>query len=316
MDPLLEILSDGDFHSGAAIGRQLGISRAAIWKRMQFLEQRTGLSLERSAGKGYRLSGIELFDLVKLQQACGSGARIAFYETVDSTNSEAMRQIKSRRMIDVVIAESQTAGKGRRGRSWMSPFASNLYMSLIWPVVGSVRQLEGLSLVVGLAVARALREAGLDAGVKWPNDVQVGGKKISGILLELTGDPADQSFVVIGIGVNVNSSNLGEEIGQPWTSIALEKGGHYSRLALLESLYGHLQDMLALHEQQGFSAFRDEWKASELWLGQRVCLSMGDRVVSGRYAGVNERGEVGIQDGEAITFYSGGELSLRLADDC
>lgn len=316
MDPLLAILSDGSFHSGAELGRHLGISRAAVWKRMQLLEQKTGLILERIAGKGYRLPyGFEALSLTGLQQACGMDTRIAFYDQVDSTNSEAIRLIKANQIMDLVIAEAQTGGKGRRGRRWTSPYGSNLYMSMVWPVSRVVRQLESLSLVVGLAVVRVLRELELEAGVKWPNDVLVYGKKISGILLELIGDPADQSFVVIGVGINVNSQTFAEQIGQPWTSIALETGVQHSRNTLIGLLYRHLSEMLAVHEKEGFLAFRDEWNACELWSGQRVHLSMGGRIIEGRYSGVNERGEVGIcSDGEA-TFYSGGELSLRLAND-
>ena len=147
-------------------------------------------------------------------------------------------RVEPRRL--VIVAEQQTAGRGRRGRAWVSP-GENLYYSLAI-TVGGARELEGLSLVVGLAVLRALESLGVrDAGLKWPNDLLQGGKKIAGILLELSGDPADLCHVVIGIGINVNMKTV-TDIGQPWTSLreALGSCGSFAAAFCSQSAVGRL----------------------------------------------------------------------------
>ena len=146
----------------------------------------------------------------------------------------------------LVLAERQTAGRGRRGRKWVSPFAENIYYSLVLRIEGGMRQLEGLSLVVGLAVMQALRELGIPgAGLKWPNDVLVGQKKIAGILLELVGDPADVCHVVLGVGINVNMQ-MTDEVDQQWTSMRLESGRAFDRNHLVAQSGGDAPGLFEL----------------------------------------------------------------------
>lgn len=317
MDQLLAILADGAVHSGADIGRKLGISRAGVWKRVRLLEEKTGLELVKVAGKGYQLvQALELLDADKLRSACGLDVCLVLHELIDSTNLEAMRLLRAGKAVDLVVAEGQSGGKGRRGREWASPYGSNVYISYVWPVTSAVRQLEGLSLVVGLAVVSVLRDLDVQSvGLKWPNDVLVEGKKIAGILLELIGDPADQGFVIIGIGINANAVQLGVDVGQPWTSIYRETGSMVSRNELVGMLFTRLKAMLAIHLQAGFAAFESDWEQAQVWVNDVVELSIGDRCIRGRYIGVNERGELGLEIGSETCFYAGGELSLSLADD-
>lgn len=314
---LLRILSDGKFHSGADIGRTLGLTRAAVWKRMQSLQARTGHSVESVPGKGYRLEQpIDLLDVGRMQKLAGTGCSLQLLDSIDSTNEYAKKLIREGSPVQLVVAEEQTSGKGRRGRVWQSPYGSNLYLSLIWPITEGMRQLEGLSLAVGLAVLRTIEASGVtNAGLKWPNDVLVGKQKIAGILLELLGDLADRSYVVIGIGMNVNMHSQVDAIDQPWTSISQQLGHGVCRHEVFEKLHKNLQDVLAVQVDSGFQALRAEWEARHLWQGRKVCLSSASSFLNGVVAGINERGEIGIQSAEGLQYFAGGELSLRLADD-
>lgn len=236
---LLELLKDGRFHSGQALGIALGISRSAVWKQLQHLEAELGLSIHKVRGRGYQLAApLTLLDPLAIRErAPACDWPVLVLDSIDSTNAEALRAIERGQAAPfLVLAERQTAGRGRRGRKWASPFAENIYYSLVLRIEGGMRQLEGLSLVVGLAVMQALRELGIPAaGLKWPNDVLVGQKKIAGILLELVGDPADVCHVVLGVGINVNMQ-MTDEVDQQWTSMRLESGKAFDRNHLVAVL--------------------------------------------------------------------------------
>ncbi|MCF5051115.1 biotin--[acetyl-CoA-carboxylase] ligase, partial [Pseudomonas syringae] len=205
--------------------------------------------------------------------------------------------------------------RGRRGRRWVSPFAQNLYYSLVLRIDGGLRQLEGLSLVVGLAVMQALRESGVQgASLKWPNDVLVGQKKIAGILLELVGDPADICHVVLGIGVNVNMQKA-DEVDQQWTSVQLETGSPVDRNRLVAQLGLQLQHYLDRHRVAGFTALQEEWEQNHAWQGRAVSLIAGVNQVDGVVLGVDPQGALRLSVDGVEKIYSGGELSLRLRDD-
>lgn len=320
MLPLLVLLQDGRFHSGEALGAALGVSRSAIWKQLQCLEAELGLSVHKVRGKGYRLADpLALLDERAIAGDAVSGVwPVSIMPTVDSTNAEVLRRLHEHQEAPfIVLAERQTAGRGRRGRSWVSPFGENLYYSLVLRVDGGMRQLEGLSLVVGLALLQSLRAAGVEAaGLKWPNDLLVDGRKIAGILLELSGDPADACHVVIGIGVNVNMLASSEErIDQPWTSVRAQIGRYVDRNQLVRELNLQLSRYLTKHLSQGFSALKDEWQANHLWQGRAVVLTTGAEPVEGVVLGVDRSGAICLQVAGAERCFSGGELGLRLCDD-
>jgi BirA family biotin operon repressor/biotin-[acetyl-CoA-carboxylase] ligase len=215
----------------------------------------------------------------------------------------------------VVLSERQTAGRGRRGRKWVSPFAENVYYSLVLRIDGGMRQLEGLSLVVGLAVLQTLRELGIAAaGLKWPNDVLVGQKKIAGILLELVGDPADVCHVVLGVGINVNMQSA-DEVDQQWTSLRLESGKSFDRNQLVAMLGEMLQRYLARHQAGGFLAIQSEWEQNHLWQGRSVSLIAGVNQIDGEVLGIDGQGALRLKVDGVEKVFSGGELSLRLRDD-
>ncbi|WP_377706794.1 bifunctional biotin--[acetyl-CoA-carboxylase] ligase/biotin operon repressor BirA [Pseudomonas protegens] len=318
MSTLLELLKDGRFHSGQALGQALGVSRSAIWKQLQLLEAELGLAIHKVRGRGYQLATpITLLSSAEIgRSSISSGSwDIRILDSIDSTNAQALRSIEAGSVAPfLVLAERQTVGRGRRGRKWVSPFAENIYYSLVLRMDGGLRQLEGLSLVVGLAVMHTLREYGIPgAGLKWPNDVLVGQKKVAGILLELVGDPADVCHVVLGIGINVNMQSA-EEIDQEWTSVRLESGKVIDRNQLVARLNEVLVSYLERHRLNGFSAIQGEWEQGHLWQGRAVSLVAGVNKIDGVVLGIDRQGALRLSvEGEEKT-YSGGELSLRLRD--
>ncbi|WP_296258334.1 MULTISPECIES: bifunctional biotin--[acetyl-CoA-carboxylase] ligase/biotin operon repressor BirA [unclassified Pseudomonas] len=317
MRTLLKLLSDGAFHSGEDLGVAVGVSRSAVWKRLQQLEAETGLEIHKVRGRGYRLaSPLYLLNQQWLRDnQSDAGWSIHVHDTIDSTNAEAMRLAGQGVSLPLlVLAEQQTAGRGRRGRKWASPYAENLYYSLALRIDGGMRQLEGLSLLVGLAVVKMLREMGVDgAGLKWPNDILVGRRKLAGVLLELTGDPADVCHVVIGIGINVNM-RASEEVDQLWTSMMLETGASLDRNQIAARLSADLKEYLAAHRSQGFVAFQEEWERNHLWQNQNVTLLAGSTAIEGIVVGIDAIGALRLKVGEQVHAFSGGELSLRLRE--
>ncbi|HEF4760964.1 TPA: bifunctional biotin--[acetyl-CoA-carboxylase] ligase/biotin operon repressor BirA [Pseudomonas putida] len=315
---LLKLLKDGRFHSGQALGAALGVSRSAVWKQLQHLEAELGLSIHKVRGRGYQLSApLALLDPSEISaQAPSGGWPVQVHDSIDSTNAEALRAIERGQAAPfLVLAERQTAGRGRRGRKWISPFAENVYYSLVLRIDGGMRQLEGLSLVVGLAVLQTLREFGLaSAGLKWPNDVLVGQKKIAGILLELVGDPADVCHVVLGVGINVNMQSA-DEVDQQWTSMRLESGKLFDRNRLVARLGEMLRQYLIRHQAGGFLAIQSEWEQNHLWQGRSVSLIAGVNQIDGEVLGIDSQGALRLKVGGVEKVFSGGELSLRLRDD-
>jgi BirA family biotin operon repressor/biotin-[acetyl-CoA-carboxylase] ligase len=313
---LLNLLKDGRFHSGQDLGAALGISRSAVWKQLQHLEAELGLSIHKVRGRGYQLAApLALLDSRAISEMA-PGWPVTVLDSVDSTNAEALRAIGRGGLAPfLVLAERQASGRGRRGRKWVSPFAENLYYSLVLRIDGGMRQLEGLSLVVGLAVLQALRNFGvLGAGLKWPNDVLVGHKKIAGILLELVGDPADVCHVVLGIGINVNMQ-VADEVGQQWTSIRLETGKSSDRNVFVVELSKQLNTYIQRHQVDGFSVLRAEWEANHLWQDRSVSLIAGSSQIDGVVLGIDSQGALRLKVDGVEKVFSGGELSLRLRDD-
>lgn len=318
---LLLALSDGNYHSGIELGNLTGVSRAAIWKQLQKLQELTGLEFESVKGRGYRLpGGIELLDKETVSIAISAAAlsllsEIELHRQVDSTNRQALSRAQAGAASGhVVLAEHQLAGKGRRGRSWVSPFGANLYLSLVWGFEGGAAALEGLSLVVGIAIVRALTELGVPGiGLKWPNDIYWQGKKLGGILLEMVGDASGHCQVVIGIGINVGMPRtLAAAIEQPWCDLREVCGQAISRNRLAGAILSHLLPILARFERDRFVAYREEWSELDCIAGKPVALHLGDRMLLGIAAGVGEIGELAIDTDQGREWFHGGEVSLRL----
>ncbi|MCP5129206.1 MAG: bifunctional biotin--[acetyl-CoA-carboxylase] ligase/biotin operon repressor BirA [Pseudomonadales bacterium] len=320
---LLPLLASGEYRSGQALADALGVSRTAIWKQLNALSG-YGLRIESVKGRGYRIpGGIDLLDEALVQAALTPAAaalltRLQVLETIDSTNAEAMRQLEAGAGAGLVCtAEQQSAGRGRRGRTWVSPFARNLYLSVAWRYHQGAAALEGLSLAVGVAVARALAANGLPAvQLKWPNDVIFRGAKLGGVLLEMTGDAAGVCQIVVGVGLNVAMpDSAAVAIDQAWTDIkSISAGTPPGRNALLAALLNELLPLLATFEEHGFAPWREEWLALDAFADAPVVLHTGAQDLAGIARGVDERGALRLETASAglQTIY-GGEISLRRA---
>lgn len=314
---LITLLSDGDFHSGEALGAKLGISRAAVWKRMESLVV-AGVEIERVRGKGYRVpGGLQLLNEKKL--AASAALPVEVLLTTGSTNAEALTRLQAGKSAPfALLAEHQSAGRGRRGRSWSSPFASSVYLSVAWRFAVGAPRLEGLSLVVGVVIAEALAAAGLGDRVtlKWPNDILIGGRKIGGVLIELSGNLEDACTAVVGIGVNGRLSEVSSAaIDQPWTDFYQAAGQSMDRTAFAADLLQRLVVALSDFSATGFGAWRERWLAFDALAGQRVTLNTVASNTVGIAEGVDHSGALLLRVNGELQPFHGGEASLRPVAD-
>lgn len=312
---LIRLLADGQFRSGSELGEALGISRAAIWKRVQRLEE-FGLALESVKGKGYRLAQpVDLIDPLSLQATLGDRAQLHYQWVTESTNADALAIEGPVSGPLVFVTECQTAGRGRRGRQWQSPFAANLYFSIRFPVSGGFAALGGLSLAVGVAVAQALQELDppLPVTLKWPNDLQINGAKVGGVLIELAGEMDGQVDVVIGVGVNGRmTGHQARDIDQAWTDLASELADMPPRTTLAACVLSRLLEMLPHFSQHGFVAFQNDFDRYDAVRGKSVQVQSGDQMILGRAVGVLADGALRVETPDGVREVYGGEVSLRV----
>ena len=327
---ILDILKDGAFHSGEALGEKVGCSRTAVWKHLQKLEA-LGLVIETTKGTGYRIvGGVDLLDMEAIKGRLTVAARphlsnINIFQTINSTNTYARELAeKSSASGSVILAEQQTAGRGRRGKNWVSPFAANIYLSIVWDFEQGAQALEGLSLAIGVAVKRALTTHGVQGvKLKWPNDIYVEQKKLGGILLEMIGDPAGHCSVIVGVGLNVTMpASQANAIDQDWTDVTTELQDQQSpgagatvpaRNNLAAALISEILPLLSTFQAQGFAAYRDEWQAADAFYGQAAVISTPKQSIAGIVKGVETNGALRLElEGGKIESFIGGELSLRL----
>ncbi|MGB1059658.1 MAG: bifunctional biotin--[acetyl-CoA-carboxylase] ligase/biotin operon repressor BirA [Ketobacter sp.] len=318
---LIALLADGRFHGGDELGDSLGVSRAAVWKQIQKLQE-SGLDIQSVRGKGYRLAHpMEWLDTEQVCSQMDDGARALLSQLdvrsqVTSTNDVALQRAATGVGSGYVcLAEQQTAGRGRRGRHWVSPFGSNLYLSIVWEFHQGAAQLEGLSLATGVAVAKALSRLGVSAvGLKWPNDLLVGGAKLSGILLEMTGDPSGRCQVVLGVGVNHRLPMAAAHgIDQSWAKLDEFRPG-IGRNLLASVVISELLLMLERFAANGFAAFRDEWQALDVYADKEVVIKTGASDIFGIARGVDSSGGLRLEISGAIQIIKGGEMSLRAVE--
>lgn len=317
----MQILADGHFHSGEALGSRLGVTRAAIWKQLRRLET-LGLTVHAVRGRGYRLAQpIEFLQPEIIERGLPPAiraqlAQIDIIAEVDSTNTYLKtRAAQGAASGSACLAEWQRGGRGRLGRNWVSPFGCNLYLSLLWRFAAGPTALAGLSLAMGVALARALRpsvETGL--GLKWPNDVQWRGRKLAGILVEIAGESAGPSHAVIGIGINVRMpETAATAIQQPWIDLARIAKEFPARNSLAGHVLEELVTALRAFEQHGLTAFLDDWRELDVTAGRSVQLQLPGGIIAGESRGIDETGALVIQVGSELRRYASGEISLRMS---
>jgi BirA family transcriptional regulator, biotin operon repressor / biotin---[acetyl-CoA-carboxylase] ligase len=310
---ILHLLADGEFHSGSELGVSLGVSRTAIWKAIGQLGS-LDLELESVKGKGYRLarpldllSKAEMLRL--LDEKASAKLAINVLLSAESTNTWLLARDGLKNQYEACFAEHQVNGKGRRGRSWVSPFASNLYLSVAFDLKGGAESLNGLSLVIGLSVVKALGQLGVKGvELKWPNDVWLNGRKLAGILVELHGEATTSWRVVVGVGLNVGMrAEEAKLIDQPWAS--LSEVSDLNKTCVAASLLNSLVSDLEIFKENGFGFFLERWAKYDALSDKDVEVNAG--AMSGIARGVDRTGALLLETQRGLEVVNAGEVSVR-----
>lgn len=317
---LVDALADAAWHSGEDLARAAGITRAALAKRVDKLRE-WGLDIEARQGLGYRMARpLERLDLQRLSRGLPAALQLQLLSQTDSTNRVLMEAAPERDP-QACLAEHQTAGRGRRGRVWRSPYGANLYLSLAWSWRAWPTQLTTLPLAVGSVVASVLRAQGLrDIGVKWPNDLYSGARKLGGVLIEQRGEAGGACRVVVGLGLNIAmSQRQAHGVDQAWISLqdalAAEGLPPASRNALASALLAALYPLLQDFPLTGFSPYAPTWAEFDLTRDQPVQVQvqvLGSESFSGIARGIDADGGLRIEAADGWHSVHSGDVSLRL----
>jgi BirA family transcriptional regulator, biotin operon repressor / biotin---[acetyl-CoA-carboxylase] ligase len=315
-------LADGGFHSGEELAQALGVSRSAVWKAVGALRE-LGATLHAVRNRGYRLAhGGEPLDPVKIRERLGRETRdhVASVEavwTIASTNTALLARPNPKSgTSQVLLAEYQSAGRGRRGRTWIAPPGGAICLSLSWTFGEVPQDLSALGLVIGVCVLRALRELGVEgAGLKWPNDLLIGEKKLGGVLIELRAESAGPACVVIGIGLNVAlGAALTKQIAEGGTAATdLTTAGldAFSRNALAAALISACVKGLLEFQHEGLKPFIEEWRAADALSGRPVNVSGAEGTARGLARGIDLHGALVVETPQGLRRFLSGDVTVR-----
>ena len=305
-----------EFVSGEAISDKLGLTRAAVWKHVNALRAQ-GYRIDAVPARGYRLAEVPdrltPLELRPLLNTHDVGRELYCYEELGSTNDRARELAEEgAEHGTVVVAETQTAGRGRRGRPWVSPPGKNLYLSVVLRPELAPAQASELTLVASLAVCDALRQAGVDAGIKWPNDLVASGKKIAGILTELAAEPERVHWVVVGVGVNrtARAEDFPEELRREATSVLLERGAPAPRALFAAACLTALEGWVDRHADEGFGVVRDAWRERSVTLGREVLVRTDGREIRGTAEDIDDQGALLVRGPEGRERILVGDVAL------
>lgn len=320
MPLILALLMPGAAVAGPELASRLGVSRAAVWKRVEAW-RRAGMTIESSA-RGYRLERpLEPLDVARIRAGLSSAARrrvgaLENHWCLDSTSSELARRAGSLPDLSFVFAEWQRAGRGRRGRTWLAPPATNLQLSCLKRFAGGYAALSGLSLAAGIAAVRALEDCGVcGVGLKWPNDLVHADAKLGGILVELGGEFMGPCHAIVGIGINVYLSRaLRKALARPCTDLTGLCGGTApSRNALAAAVVERLAETLDAFDHAGFAAFAEAWAERDALAGRRIHVEHARGAFDGIAAGVDARGALQVRTRAGLHGIDSAEVSVRPA---
>ncbi len=312
MDRILSRLLERGSADGQALSEELGVTQAAVSEQIERLRA-LGFGIEAEGHRGYVLTSCPdslLAPMVRHNlQTAWAGRSIVYLPSVDSTNRLA-RTLAAQGAPHgtLVLADAQTAGRGRRGRSWISPAGKGIFMSVVLRPRVHPSQLARLSLRTALAVAMGLSDAvGLEMRIKWPNDIICGGKKVAGILLEMDADEERVYSVVAGIGINVHQRDFGE-LSQTASSLDLLTGRELSRAALVRAVLTAIEQVDAMTPEEEASAYRER----SATIGQRVQVIGADRTFTGIAREVTPSGSLIVEeDGAKAVEVLSGDVSVR-----
>lgn len=313
---LIQLLADGQFHSGQVLGDALGVSRMTIHKHINKLEE-LGIEVFRVYRKGYALAQpLQLISISEMREFVQFPiTNIQMHHITGSTNDDmkqALLQGQEFEQGDCVLAEMQTAGRGRRGKPWQSPFGSNIYVSMYWPLIHGLNAAIGMSVALGVGIAKHLVDQGLtDVQIKWPNDIYIRGKKVAGILVELEGQPHHQGHAIVGVGLNLMMPTIQEQIDQPFTTIQSEMDQPLNRNRWAALLLDSMYEALMLHDVYGLKPLVDIWRQFDIYYQKPVRILLGQHEQQGIAQGIDELGALLVEQNGQIKRYFGGEISVR-----
>lgn len=318
---VLSLLDDHRYYSGQALAQRFNVTRATIHNCIDRIES-LGIAIERVRGLGYRLAHpLDLLNRAEILKKISIETSIELkniqcLQEVDSTNRFATEiEPPLEGQFSVVLAEMQTAGKGRRGRQWVSPYAANIYMSVLWPLQRPLNESGVLSPMLAIGMLNSLNNldvAGL--GLKWPNDIYCHGKKLAGLLVECSGEISGGCKMVIGMGVNVYMSQLKDvQIDQQWTDVSSQTSQwQFSRNDLAAELINNCVADLVRFENNSYSNLNDEWSRWDMLKDKQVDLHAANFVKTGVSRGIDSDGCLLLETTSGVEKFSAGDVSLRV----
>lgn len=323
-EQLLRRLADGRVHSGTKLAAGFGVTRAAVWKCIQQLQE-LGVEIHAGAGRGYQLAQpLELLSAAAIQAAVPEALRgncesFEVLWSIRSTNDRLLDlPVVEPGRSRVCLAEFQSGGRGRRGRKWFAPAGAGLCLSVSWSFRSSPPQLACLGLVAGVGVLRAMRAAGATgAQLKWPNDLVVEGRKLAGILIDVRGEAGGPLQAVVGVGLNYDLPDAAiadiVAAGGLRPAAFSESGGRAGRNALAAALVTELHSVMNEFAASGFVALADEWRAADYLQGKSVEVATDSEALAGTVRGIAADGRLQLQTAAGIIHLSTGDVSVRLA---
>ena len=318
-EEILKMLRETDgYISGQELCNKFGVSRTAIWKVMKQLKE-AGYNIEAQQNKGYHIvSAPDVMDAAELKSIWKPkwvGCEILYFDSIDSINTKAQELAeKGYPSGTLVVADKQIAGKGRRGRNWESPSGCGIFMTLMLKPDINPNNASMLTLVSALAVAKALADiTGKDAKIKWPNDIVIDGRKVCGILTEMSAQFDYINNIVIGIGINVNNSSFPEEISATASSLRLLSGGKkYRRAEIIEKIMEYFEKYYSIFlETEDLSALVNEYDAMLVNMKKQVKVLDPKEPFEGKAMGITKTGELIVDTWESRKLVSSGEVSVR-----
>lgn len=308
----------GQYVSGEEISRRLDVSRTAVWKHIQALKEE-GYDIEGHSRRGYRLRSAP--DLLLPEELCPHltttrlGRCISYLTLTDSTNNEAKKLAAAGCPEgQIVVAEEQASGRGRLARGWFSPFGKGIWFSIVLRPPFSPQEAPKCTLLAAVAVSRAIRQAtGVACGIKWPNDILVGGRKLVGILTEMSAEMDAINYIVIGIGINVNvdADDLPPELQEIAGSLTMATGRSFSRIELLAAVLSELERVYDQAVKGGFASLLEEWRQESLTLGQAVDVVGSGQQFSGVAEDIDSDGALLVRTAAGLQRVLAGDVSIR-----
>jgi BirA family transcriptional regulator, biotin operon repressor / biotin---[acetyl-CoA-carboxylase] ligase len=311
----------GQFVSGEELGRQLSISRTAVSKQIQKMRQE-GYDIESTVSQGHRLK--RLPDLLRPEEVCPRlttsilGTEIYYYSEIGSTNDEAKkRAVAGCPEGTLVITEAQLGGRGRLSRGWFSPAAKGIWFSLVLRPPFPPQEAPKCTLMAAVALNRAIRDiAGIPCGIKWPNDILCNGRKLVGILTEMSSEMDAINHIVIGMGINVNidAGEIPPELEGIATSISMETGVPVSRIDLFVRVLERMEELYVLVRTTGFGGVLAAWRQESVTLGRWVNVIAPDKSYAGKALDIDSDGALLVETAEGVERVLAGDVSIRPLD--